>query len=101
MKVIFQNFIAYFGRDDGFIDCLLVYFPFYVVIFSVIVNFFTHKIIIAPIIVLLVFGSFFAYTYSQFNATLNNFTIPLIGYVIISYVVGFVVNKIKRRFIKN
>ena len=94
--MLFQGFMNYFGTDTGFLNYLLMYFPLYVLLFSVIVNVFTRKIILAPIIVVVFFGVFFSYAYSQFNAAMGNFIIPLMGYVVIAYIVGYVVNKIKR-----
>lgn len=95
---MFQSFMKYFGTENGFLNYLLMYFPLYVLLFSVIVNIFTRKIFIAPIIIVFVFGTLFSYVYFQFNAAIGNFIIPLVGYVIITFIVGFIVNKIKIRF---
>lgn len=91
----FQRFMHYFGYDFGFLGCLIMYFPFSVILFSIIVNLFTRKIFVAPIVVLCVFGVFFAYDYSLSNTAMSNYTIPLIVYILLSFVVSYLVNKIK------
>lgn len=96
----FQNFMDYFGNDSGFLGSLIIYFPFSVILFSITVNLFTQKIFIAPIVVFIIFGTFFAYAYSQFNAVVGNFAIPLIMYIIFSFFFGWGTNKIKRKFLK-
>jgi hypothetical protein len=88
----------YLGTERGFLNYLFMFFPLYVVLFSIVINIFTRKTFIVPIIVFLVFGTFFAYVYSQFNAAIGNFIIPLVGYIITAFIVGWVVHKIKMRF---
>ena len=88
-----QHFMDYFSRESGFLGSLIIYFPLAVIIFSLLVTLMTRRVFISPIAVLLVFGSFFLYAYSQFNAAISNFLIPLIGYIILSAIVGMVTRK--------
>lgn len=89
-----QQFMDYFGRDTGFLGCLLMYFPLAVIVFSLIVTFITRRVLISPVAVFLVFGGFFLYAYSHFNTTMGDFIIPLIGYIVISFLVSILAKRL-------
>jgi hypothetical protein len=83
------GFMNYFGSMFGFLPCLFMYFPLSVIAVSILLTLLTRKAFISPIVVGLVYGSFFIYAYSQFNATPANFIIPLVAYIIISIFVSY------------
>ena len=89
-----QAFWDYFG-GMGFLNMLFVYFPIGVAIISVLLTLLFRKTFVPVIVVSLIFGSFFIYTYTQFNATFENFLIPLIIYILIAFLLG----KITKKFV--
>jgi hypothetical protein len=92
-----QGFINYFGTDYGFIGCLMFYFPLGVIVIGGLLTFLTRKVSVSPIVIALVFGSFFLYAYSQFDAVATNFIIPLISYIIISILVSYLLKSLLKK----
>lgn len=78
----------YVGRD-GFIPCLFMYFPLSVIVVSILLTLLTRKAFISPIVVSVVYGTFFLYTYSQFNTAAVDFIIPFVAYIVISIIVSY------------
>jgi hypothetical protein len=82
------GFMNYFGRD-GFIPCLFMCFPSSVIAVSILLTLLTWKAFISPIVVAVVYGTFFLYTYSQFNTAAVNFIVPFMEYITISIIVSY------------
>lgn len=87
----------YFG-GMGFINLLLVYFPIGVVVISVALTMIFKKTSVSVIAVLILFGTFFAYSYSRFNTSYVDFLVALIGYIVIAFLIGKVTELVVSRF---
>ncbi|MEW4305956.1 hypothetical protein [Rossellomorea marisflavi] len=92
-----NEFMDYFG-GMGFINLLLVYFPIGVVVISVALTMIFKKTSVSVIAVLILFGTFFAYSYSQFNTSYVDFLVALIGYIVIAFLIGKVTELVVSRF---
>lgn len=90
-------FMDYFG-GMGFINLLLVYFPIGVVVISVGLTMIFKKTSVPVIAVLILFGTFFTYSYAQFNTSYVDFLVALIGYIVIAFLTGKLTELIASRF---
>ncbi|WP_028782337.1 hypothetical protein [Thalassobacillus devorans] len=88
-----EAFMDYFG-GIGFLDVLFFYFPIGVVIISALLTLLFRKTFVPVIVVLVLFGTFFIYSYSQLNTSYVDFLVALIGYIIIAFLIGKFTQKV-------